>query len=1011
MLSKSGMACPRRVVTALAVCGLALGAPPDLVAQATGTVQGRVVEAATQRPLQAAQVSIPGTGLGTLTNAAGNFLVTGVPAGERRVRVQIIGYTQMEQSVTVPANGAVTVNFELGETAIQLDEVVVTGQGRARQRRELPTTISVISAADMDMSPAVSLDQALQGRVAGATVNATSAQPGTAGLVNFRGISSVFGSQTPVIYVDGIRVDNSMSTAIGTGGEQSSALADLLVGDIERVEIIKGGAASTLYGSDAASGVIQIFTKRGTPGAARFTVRVEQGLDQPELKYMLGTDRIFADMMDEDQLQSDFLRDHYFQTGHVQNYVVGVTGGTADFTYNVSGRVQDGEGVQPKNTHQVYSLRGGLQANLSERLGLDFTGGYTRTQFGRLYNGTAIADPLTAFEVGDAMWLTGASTFEEAMEQFLMPDITEEVSRFLFSTTLRYQPVEMFQSRVTIGIDRRSNLNRIYEPIGWIVASDSDGEGAVYRYNRDFNSVTMEAAGSVIYPQTVDYTNTLTFGVQGFRDDLSTVYARGLGFALPGAPEVDQAGDITASETNRQIFNGGFFLEDQLGLWNRLYLNAGLRIDANTAFGDRVSTAAYPKVGVAYLVSDQPGFRAALDGWVSELKLRAAYGKTGKFPPPFLRDRTYSAVSFRGESAPRFDNPGNLDLGPEVTSTLEMGFDAGLLRDRLGVAVTWYDATTSDALFRVPEQPVTGQGTQIRNVGEVANRGWEVEGSALVINRPNTRWSLRATYNTVDNWVESMGPEGIAPGPFWIGGTYQRVCGPPNECIPDYPGEKLPVGAWLVDAPVDSNNDGNFDSSRPFFLCADGSLGMERAADGTVVQVPCSRYATPFARNHGSLGSDLTLFNTLTVNFLADWATGFYAHDWGSMWAMFNGISRRELVDPGYEFPVRHDQEGEPIRRFGPYQAISEFMMKGDYFKLREIGTRYQVPGTWAQRLGADRAHVYGSIRNVAIWSANDLIDPELSGLVSGETLMLGAESSITLSPPRMFRLGIELSF
>ncbi len=1001
----------RHLATVVAIGGLAAGGAPVLAAQETGTVQGRVADAVTQRPLEAVQVFVPGAGVGTLTNAQGAYLLRGVPAGERAIRVQLIGYSQLERTVTIPPGATVTVDFELGQTAIQLDEVVVTGQGRARQRRELPTTVSVVTAAEMDLSPAVSLDQALQGRVAGASVNSTSAQPGTAGLINFRGVSSVFGSQTPVIYVDGVRVDNAMSTALGTGGEQSSALADLLAGDIERVEIIRGGAASTLYGSDAASGVIQIFTKRGAPGVARFTARIEQGFDQPELKYMVGTDAIFDGLMPEEDLQRDWLRDNFFQTGQFQNYVVGVTGGSSDFTYNISGRVQDATGVQPNNTHQIYSLRGGLGATLSDRLGIDFSGSYTRTQFGRIYNGVSIADPLTAFEVGDALWLSGSATFEEAMEQFLMPEIDEEVSRFMFSTTLRYQPVEILQGRLTVGIDRRSNLNRIYQPIGYVVDSPSDGEGAVWRFNRDFNSVTMEAAASLTYPQTQTFTNSVTFGVQGFRDDLTTIFARGFGFALPGAPEIDEAGDIHASETNQQVFNGGFFMEDQVGLWDRLYVNVGLRIDANTAFGDEVSTATYPKVGVAYLLSDEPAFRDLAGPWINDMKLRAAYGQTGKFPPPFLRDRTYAATTFRGEAAPRFDNPGNPDLGPEVTSTLELGFDTGLFRDRIGVGVTWYDATTRDALFRVPEQPVTGQGPQIRNVGEIANRGWEVEGRAVVLNRPNARWNVRATYNTVDNQVRSMGPEGVAPAPFFIGGTFQRVCGPPNDCIEGHPDERLPVGAWFVDAPYDSNNDGNLNATGRFFLCSDGSLGMTRNEAGEVVQAACGRYATPFARNNGSLGTDLTLFNRLTVNVLADWATGFYAQDWGSMWAIYNGISRREIVEPGYEYPVRHNADGEPIGMYNPYDAISEFMMKGDFLKLREIGTRYRVPTGWAHRLGADQATIFGSVRNVAIRSANPLIDAELNGILSGENLMLGGESSITLSPPRMFRIGAEISF
>ncbi|MFW6206247.1 MAG: TonB-dependent receptor domain-containing protein, partial [Gemmatimonadota bacterium] len=857
------------------------------------------------------------------------------PAGEHTVRIQLIGYATQEQQVTVQAGGTATANFEMGLSAIALDELVVTGQGRAREQRELGTQVDVVNAAELQLSPAVSVDQLLQGRVAGGTVKATSAQPGTAGLINFRGVSSVFGAQTPVIYVDGVRVDNDMTTALGTGGEQTSALADLLAADIDRIEITKGGAASTLYGSDAATGVIQIFTKRGSPGEARVTMRVEQGFDQPEMKYILGAGKIWDGILPEEELNPNFLEDEYFKTGHYQNYYLGVSGGTSDFTYNVSGRISDGDGVQPKNENQLFAMRGGIQASVTDNLELNFSGNYTRSQFGRVYNGIAIADPITALEVGDALWLSDASTLEDALGQFLMPDIDEQVNRFIFSSALNYQPSDMFEGRISVGLDNRSSLNRIYEPIGWIVASSSGGQGAVYRYTRAFNSVSMEAAGSVTFPETDTYTNTFTFGVQGFRDDIAAGYSEGLSFALPGAPEVDEAGEITASESNSEVFNGGLFFEDQIGLWDRFFINAGVRLDANTTFGDQVEAAAYPKFTASYLLSDEPFFRDLAGSVLNDVKLRVAYGKTGKFPPPFLRDRTYSATAFRGQSAPRFDNPGNPDLGPEVTSTIEAGVDLAFLENRFGLNVTWYSATTDDALFRVPEPPVTGLGTQVRNVGEISNVGWELEGSAQIVNTRAVQWNVQATYNTVDNRITDMG----AAAPFWIGGTYQRVCGPPNDCVPEADGlEELPVGAWLVDTPIDTNGDGLLDDTDQFFLCNDGTLGSEA----------CDIYASPVPRYSGNVGTDVTLMERLTISALADWAAGFWVHDWGSMWATYNGIYRREIVDSDYEYPTLHDGDGNELGPYGPYSAISEFLYDGDYVKLRELAARYAVPADWS---------------------------------------------------------------
>ena len=191
----------------------ALALTPSLVsAQATGTVAGQVTDASSNRPLAEVQVSIPGTGVGGLTNATGRFVLLNVPAGQHTVRVDLIGYESHEESITVSAGQSASLQVQLSQTAISLDELVVTGVGQATERRALGTTVEVIAAAEIEQAPVQNVAQLLQGRVAGATVNATSSQPGTGSLINFRGVSSVYGSQTPVIYIDGVRVDSDQAT-------------------------------------------------------------------------------------------------------------------------------------------------------------------------------------------------------------------------------------------------------------------------------------------------------------------------------------------------------------------------------------------------------------------------------------------------------------------------------------------------------------------------------------------------------------------------------------------------------------------------------------------------------------------------------------------------------------------------------------------------------------------------------------------------------------------------------
>ncbi len=965
-----------RFAASLFLGALLTGLPGILSAQTTGTVAGRVVDAASLRPLSDAQVTIVGTGLGALSNAEGTFLIRNVPVGEVRVQVIILGYGTREQTATVRAGQTTAVDFALGQDAIALDEIVVTGVGRETERRRLSTSLDVISSEEISRVPVTTVDQLLQGRVAGATINAQSSQPGTSSLINFRGISSVYGSQTPVVYVDGVRVDNDMSTAAGTGGEQSSALADLLTSDIERIEVTRGGAASALFGCDAATGVIQIFTKKGRIGDPRITSRVEMGYDQPELRYMFDVGLTFpwlactGDYDTSDctpEVKPTFMEDNYWKNGLTQNYYLGVDGGNAQVTYSIGGRVQDEEGVQPKNGSTIYALRGGLQATLRDDFVVNFSGNFTRSSFQRLFNGTAIADPLTTFEVGDALYFSGAGSLQEAYDIFLMPEIQETVNRFIFSTGITWEITDNLQVRANAGMDYRGNEQRTLEPIGF---TPGEVRGQITRFQREFSSASFDGAVSWTKPFGQDYTSDFTVGVQGYRNDESIFSGTGTGFALPGAPDIDEAGELDVGETNTERFTGGVYVEEQFDFWQRLTLNAGIRFDASTAFGDDIATEAYPKAGASYLISREDWFGDLAGRWMDDLKLRVAYGETGKPPGPFDKDRTFSATSFRGVSAPRFDNPGNEDLKPERTSTLEMGFDASFFDNRLGLDFTWYDATTSDALFFVPEQPVTGEGTQLRNIGEIKNTGIELAWNLQVLNRTNLAWSLGGTFQMVDNEVTDMG--GAAD--FSVESSYKRVT------------LGRPVGAWYVETPYDSNGDGLLDDYKPEFT------GSQATPDKS-----------------GSFNTSLRIGRSWTISSLADWAGGFQVHDWGSMWATYNGIYRREEIE-GVEFPIRHRLDGTTIRPYGPYQAISAFIYDGDWFKWRELSVRYTVPGEWASRVGADRGSVYGSVRNIWIWSRNDLVDPELNG-ISGGGLALGSENSTTASPPRKFRFGVEFVF
>jgi TonB-dependent SusC/RagA subfamily outer membrane receptor len=796
--------------------------------------------------------------------------------------------------------------------------------------------------------------------------------------MNFRGITSVFSNQTPVIYVDGIRVDNSSNTSFSFGGETTSALSEILTNDIERIEVTKGGAASTLYGSDAANGVIQIFTADGDPGETNVTFRTKQGVDFPVSRFFQDTgfsfpDRTAPDSGTPDAGRTNFIEDEFLQRGYSQDYYLGVSGGSEAITYNVSGRLQTGDGVQPNNANTLYALRGKIGTDFTEDVSVQFSGAYTRSNFTRVSNGTAIEDPLTMLEVGDALRFTGTNSLQDALRVATLPEIKEGVDRYRLSAKADYKPNPLFNSSLTVGIDGRVNEQRALFPRGADFLTGNTN-GGLTRFNRDFKSLTLEYRGTISYPREGPLTSDFTFGAQGFRDEESQVWVEAEGFALPGTEDIGEAATKTSDELREQVFNGGFYFKEQLGYEDRLFFSVGFRMDGNSAFGAEAGLQSYPSAEFSYILSDESFWTGSLETVLSQLKLRAAWGQTGNFPDPFTKDVTFQATSFRGTSAPRFDNPGNENLGPERTSTLEGGFESSFLDGRFGIDFTVYRSRTTDALFEVPEQPATGQGEQFRNVGEIRNVGTELSADVSILEMENLFWQVGGNWSWNRNEMVSLG--GTAP--FNLAGSdnfaQQRVT------------EGRPIGAWRATTPYDSNGDGRLDASE--FRFTD---------------------ETPFPLHTGAFTTSFT-FQNFRLFAIADWSMGAQVLDWGSRWAGFNGLERAPR-------PQKYDENGEPVTGpddepvdFGVTEAGSAVLMDGDYLKLRQITLSYNLPSTFLNGIGLEQGSIYVTGRNVWEFTRQEFVDPELAGITDTEGVTLGGSQSVTLSAPRQLRVGVEIT-
>ena len=235
----------------------------------------------TARPLASTQVSIQRMGLGTQTDDGGAYRISGVPAGTHEVRFQRIGYAPVTRQVTVAAGALATVDVGLRDAPVSLDQIVVTATGEQR-KAEIPHALSTISAEDIQDVPVSNTQQLITAQAPGVTVLGNSGQPGSGGVIKLRGTNSLSQGNNPIIYVDGIRIFSGTRGVVPNARQTSLPLNDINPEDIERVEIVKGAAATTLYGTEASGGVIQIFTKRGRPGTPEWMLEVAGGTNDLE---------------------------------------------------------------------------------------------------------------------------------------------------------------------------------------------------------------------------------------------------------------------------------------------------------------------------------------------------------------------------------------------------------------------------------------------------------------------------------------------------------------------------------------------------------------------------------------------------------------------------------------------------------------------------------------------------------------------------------------------------------
>ncbi|MCC6316519.1 MAG: TonB-dependent receptor [Gemmatimonadaceae bacterium] len=919
----------RLLLSSFAVLAMA-GASPPLQAQGTATVRGSVTSSTASAPVAAAQVFIVGTRLGSASGTDGRYTFSGVPAGTHVVRVRALGYQPTEKSVTVAAGASVTVDFVLNTAPVSLDEVVVTGTAGSARKREVGNSIGQVKVTDAPEVPS-SVSQLLTGRLAGVSISGGTGNSGAGSSIRLRGTTSVALSNQPLIYVDGVRTrsDEYPRNGIFTGTTQRGANAygspinDINPDDIERIEVVKGAAAATLFGTDAAAGVIQIFTKRGTQGAAKWQTQFNTGYSELQ---KFGTDSVPLLFMDP------FLR-----KGKRFGMNAQVSGGPGDnLRYLVSGGADNTEGVLPHDRDRKYQIRTNVDLLPFRKVSMSWNSSYTNSLVQQTPAGNnAQGVTLNAFRQNrNYFGNANPDTIRRVLEQ----DLRSNIDRLILGTTMTATPFTNFSSRFTVGFDRAALDNRNLRPFGF------PGVPLGVIQDQRWNNTTLSTdwVNSYDFNLTSKVKVTASAGTQYVNSIVSDAVPFSENFATPSPPTVASGGLKNADENRQRVITGGAFGQSLFGISDRYFVTVGARIDGNSAFGKDFGFQVYPKASASWVVSEEGFWKPAL----GTLKLRAAYGAAGRAPGAFASVRTFNQVGWGGAVAVRPANFGNPDLGPERTTELELGFDESVLDGRLNVDFTYYKAVTTDAIFNVRSIPSNGflQNT-LKNVGEMEKSGIEASINATLWDRPMLGINAGLNISTNRSEVTSLGG---APS-FSVGNFGWVIEGQPAPVVRGKvirnPDKVLAAGAGV--AATDTASNYAFGPSQPTRIIG-GSINVRT-------------------------------WKNISIAARAEYQGGHYINEDASFQAISRSVEWPTCFDTYAKRAANQPLTNKETLMCIPANARSDmFIFKGDFFKVRDITVTVPlgrlIPRTSSSSLVFSAQNIFRQNKGMPIF------DPEMSG-------------------------------
>ncbi len=762
--------------------------PVTLFAQnnITGVVKSDAGEA-----LPGVTIVVKGTTQGTTTDMDGEYSIS-VPSSGTLI-FSFIGFQTQE----VSAGGKSVINVVLMQDTEDLEEVVVIGYGTVK-KSDLTGSVTSVKADELNPGANASVEQALQGRVAGVQISQKSNEPGGGLSISIRGAGSIQAGNEPLYVVDGVIVNNG--SVAGTGGVEFTGnqnprnpLNSLNPSDIASLEVLKDASATAIYGSRGSNGVVIITTKKGGKGKLRVGYDGYYGVQQvyKPLDVLSATEYrdVLNSIIDQgggDELQrineiegdgTDW-QDLIYQTARTQNHNITLSGGTDNLTYFSSLNYFEQEGLVLGSGMDRYNVRFNLTYDENEKLraGINFNGSYIHDDFastglGINENGGAIYtainyDPvIQPYNEDESYNRSDFFVGDNPLAILDGEDAFAETFRFFGNTYLEYFIMPELSAQAKIGADvqdvRRDVFIQPFTQSGTGtggIASIQTGRKdyasfeATVNYNKQFGEDRLSA----VIGATYEYFQTKSFGGDGRGYALPDLGTNAIG---SGDPLLNGIGSgRTQARFHSYLTRVNYSLKD------KYLLTASFRADGSSRFGENNKFGYFPSAAIAWKMHKE-SFMTDAD-WITELKPRFSIGSTGN--ANIGNELTYQTFStgnqvlfgdsFYSTIVPsRIANP---NLTWEKAVQIDVGFDFGLFENRVVGSFDYFNKETTDLLVNIPQPLNTGFGGQVQNLGGIRNQGFELSLSWDVLRSQDWHWTLAGNFSTLKNEVLDIGDRG-----------------------------------------------------------------------------------------------------------------------------------------------------------------------------------------------------------------------------------------------------------